>query len=269
MWLKSGKRVLSSMLHVCEQNVISYIPPEIYEQTRFGHRHKGKACLVVGAESRNPNRFRQEYLDLFKEAGVAPKKKLTKFLVTPNAKLQPGTPLFAGHFKAGQYVNVYGKTKYRGYMGACRRWGMKGGRATHGVTKNHHRAGSHVGPRGRILKGKKMGGIEGRERRLMAGLKILRVNYKYGVIYVQGPAVFGETNAFVQIYDTLIAKKQPKPENMPPFPTYFPNAENPLPEEVYDETIHRFEDPSIEFQEEVQVKRKLKVKAKAKAAGKR
>lgn len=114
-----------------------------------------------------------------------------------------------------------------------------------------------------------MGGHDGSERRLLPGLKILRVNYKYGVIYVQGPAVMGETNAFVQIYDTLISRKKPKLDDLPPFPTYFPDAENPLPEEVYDETVHRFEDPSIVFQEEVQVKRKLKVKAKAKAAGRR
>ncbi|XP_018495153.1 39S ribosomal protein L3, mitochondrial [Galendromus occidentalis] len=269
MWLKSGKRVLASMLHVCEQNVITYMDPETYARTRFGFRGKGHGCLIVGAESRDPTRFRQEYLDLFKESGVAPKKKLTKFLVTPNAALQPGTPLFAGHFKVGNYVNIYGKTIDRGFLGAKRRWGMKGGRATHGTTKNHNRMGAMGGPRGRILKGKKMGGHDGQERRLLVGVKILRINYKHGVIYVRGPSVMGEIGAFVQIYDALIPEKRPKEDNMPPFPTYFPAETDPLPEDVFDETVHPFDAPSIEFEQEVQVKRKLKVKARAKAAGKR
>lgn len=47
---------------------------------------------------------------MFSEVGIAPKKKLTKFLVTPNAKLAPGTPLYASHFQPGAYVDVAGTT---------------------------------------------------------------------------------------------------------------------------------------------------------------
>ena len=272
LWMNDGKKHLSTMLQVCEQNVIDYLPPDVMAQTRFGFKAKGHGCLIVGAESRDPNRFSQEYLNLFLKSGVAPKKKLARFLVTHNAALQPGTPLFAGHFRAGQFVNVYGKTIDRGWMGACRRWGMKGGNATHGTTKSHFRAGAMGGPRGRILKGKKMGGHEGCERCLRPGLQVLRINYQYGVIYVKGAAVPGATGSFVQIYDTMAEKKRAEvviPDNMPPFPTYFPEPEKPLPEEVWAPLVHHFNEPSIVFQEEAEVKRKLKVKARAKAAGKR
>ncbi len=47
-----------------------------------------------------------QYLDLFKNSGVPPKRKLTKFMVTPNAAVQPGTPLYATHFRVGDYVDV-------------------------------------------------------------------------------------------------------------------------------------------------------------------
>lgn len=39
-----------------------------------------------------------------------PKKLLARFQISPEAALQPGTPLFATHFKVGQYVDVRGKT---------------------------------------------------------------------------------------------------------------------------------------------------------------
>ena len=117
-----------------------------------------------------------------------------------------------------------------------------------------------------------MGGHEGSERRFQIGIQILRINYQHGVIYVKGPACPGNVGAFVCIYDCRTHKKRAEtvlPDNMPPFPTYFPDPSKPLPEDVYAKNVHPFDAPSIEFQEEEQVKRKLKVKAKAKAAGKR
>ena len=47
---------------------------------------------------------------MFEKCGVMPKKKLTKFLVTDNAVLQPGTPLHATHFRPGDYVDISGYT---------------------------------------------------------------------------------------------------------------------------------------------------------------
>lgn len=52
----------------------------------------------------------KEYFTLFSAVGVPPKKKLTKFLITPNAKLAPGTPLYASHFQPGAHVDIAGIT---------------------------------------------------------------------------------------------------------------------------------------------------------------
>ncbi|OQR72463.1 39S ribosomal protein L3 [Tropilaelaps mercedesae] len=269
MWTKDGKRLLTTLLQVCDQNVLDFIPSEQYAMTRFGYKGRGLGALIVGADIRQPFRFTQAYLNLFKKAGVPPMKKITRFLISDSAALQPGTPLFAGHFRPGDYVNIYGKTIDRGWMGAVKRWGMKGLRKTHGVTKSHNRAGAMGGPRDRILKGKKMGGHEGSERKLLPGLKIWRINHKYNVIWVHGPSVPGSTNSFVHIFDSTYGKKAPKADNPPRFPTYFPDPDNPLPEEEYDKDLHPFHEPSIVIEDEVQVQRKMKVKAKVKAAGKR
>lgn len=52
----------------------------------------------------------KEYFSLFSGTGIMPKKKMTKFLITPNAKLPPGTPLYASHFQPGNYVDIAGTT---------------------------------------------------------------------------------------------------------------------------------------------------------------
>lgn len=268
MWTTAGKRILTTLLQVLDNHVIRYVPSEEYAKTRFGHKAKGRGCLVVGASSADPMLFKAPYLKLFEEAGVMPKRKLTRFLITDDAAIQPGTPLSAGHFRPGDYVNVYGKTRGHGFQGVIKRWGMKGGPKSHGTTKAHRRLGAIGGPRGIILKGKRMPGHMGQERKLIAGLKIWRINTKYNVLFVHGPAVPGHTLSYVNIYDTKIEKKRHTPDNPPPFPTYYPDPEEPLPEEMCDKELHQFGAPSVTFVDE-QVVEKKKTKVKAKMKGRR
>ena len=47
---------------------------------------------------------------MFLEAGVMPTRKLTRFTISPEAALAPGTRLRATHFQVGDYVDVYAKT---------------------------------------------------------------------------------------------------------------------------------------------------------------
>ena len=54
--------------------------------------------------------FTKQYCQLFAESGLMPKKRLARFMITPNAALPPCTPILAAHFSVGQHVDVYGKT---------------------------------------------------------------------------------------------------------------------------------------------------------------
>lgn len=67
-----------------------------------------------------------------------------------------------------------------------------------------------------------------------------------------GQATAGETNSMVTIYDTFIRNKKWGVLNeVPPFPTYFPNPENEnLPEQLYVDDLHNFNEPTILFKEE-------------------
>lgn len=136
-------------------------------------------CLVVGAVSSDPQLYTKEYCGLFSESGVMPKKILTRFPVNPEAAIQPGTPLCAAHFSVGDKVDIRGVTIYRGFQGVMKRWDFKGGRASHGVTKNHRRPGC-IGSgqdKARVWPGKKMPGHMGGIRRSAKSLTVIFVSH--------------------------------------------------------------------------------------------
>ncbi|KDR10699.1 39S ribosomal protein L3, mitochondrial [Zootermopsis nevadensis] len=255
MWLKDGTRVLTTLLQVVDNHVIRYIPPEEFNPPRTSVRNpKSKrrlGCLLVGAESADPQNFTKEYCGLFKDSGVMPTKILGRFLISPEAVMQPGTPLYASHFKVGDYVDVRGKTIYRGFQGVVTRWGFKGGPASHGVTKTHRRPGNigSGGEKARVWPGQKMPGHMGNRYRILNGLQVLRVNTKYNVIWVKGQGIPGGTNSIVYIYDTFLPLRKPK--EAPHFPTYYPEDEEPLPDEIYSENLHPFTAPTIKYEENV------------------
>lgn len=102
-------------LQIVDNHVIKYIPPEEYVVYRKKYarrfRKEGKlGCLVVGAVNCDPQIFTRQYKGLFDASGVMPKKLLTKFPIHPCAAIQPGTPLYAAHFKVGDWLDVTGKT---------------------------------------------------------------------------------------------------------------------------------------------------------------
>ncbi|XP_018016687.1 39S ribosomal protein L3, mitochondrial [Hyalella azteca] len=114
MWKKDGTKLLTTMIHISDNHVIRYIPAsELIKNAHLHHVRLSKrprGALLVGSDSADPRLFTKEYFNMFEEAGVMPKKKLTKFLVTDNAILQPGTPLHATHFRPGDYIDIAGFT---------------------------------------------------------------------------------------------------------------------------------------------------------------
>lgn len=250
LWQKDGTRITTTVLQVLENHVIKYIPPGEFDPMSKKHlkKYSKKGCILVGSEQADPNRLTANYMGLFKDSGVMPTKRISRFVVDPNAALPAGTPLNVTHFKVGDVVDVRGKTIDRGWQGVIKRWGFKGGPATHGVTKSHRRGGTlSSGIKSRIWKGKKMPGQMGHKWRILRGLKIWRINTKTNTMWVSGRAIAGNPGDLVYIYDTVLPLRQPK--EPPHFPTFL-GDESQLPEDIYEETIHKFDDMTITFEPE-------------------
>lgn len=147
----------------------------------------------------------------FAKAKVEPTKVLTEFRVADDAVLEAGTELTAAHFVAGQYVDIEGTTKGKGFAGAMKRWNFRGLEATHGVSVSHRSHGS-TGQRqdpGRTFKGKKMAGHLGVEKVTTQNLEVISVDAEQGLISVRG-AVPGHANGIVKITDAVKRGRHPE-----------------------------------------------------------
>lgn len=263
LWLKNGKMILTTMLHVTDNHVVKFNSRTDYDKSHLGERvqkptflGKGRAkapnihgMLVVGSHGTDPQRYTKDYCGLFTDAGLMPKRHLARFPVTENAMIQPGTQLTASHFTVGQWVDVFGRTQERGFQGVMKRWGFAGMPDTHGTTKSHRRPGA-IGSgcdKARVFPGQKMPGNVGGLHRWSCGLRVWRINHEESVLYVSGHGVPGQTGDVVQICDTRIPGKRWEALGHGPakFPTAF-DIEN-LAEEEWQEDVHKFTDPSIQY----------------------
>ncbi len=149
----------------------------------------------------------------YAKAKVEPKRKLAEFRVSADALLDVGAELTAGHFIAGQHVDVAGTTIGKGFAGVMKRHNFGGLEASHGVSINHRSQGSTGNSQdpGRVFKGKKMAGQMGSKRRTGQNLQIVETDSENGLILVRG-AVPGAKGSFVLISD---AAKKSVPEDVP------------------------------------------------------
>jgi len=139
---------------------------------------------------------------LFAKAGVAPGRLLRDFRLAEGegGDLAAGGEICADLFTAGQFVDVRGVTIGKGFAGVMKRYGYRGGRATHGNSKAHRLAGAtgNAQDPGRIFKGKKMAGQMGGVRRVQQGLEVVRVDAARNLLLISG-AVPGPKGADVLV----------------------------------------------------------------------
>lgn len=175
----------------------------------------GYTAVQLGAGQAKVSRVSKAMRGVFAKAKVEPKQKLVEFRVSPENTLDIGAELSVEHFVPGQFVDIQGTTKGKGFAGAMKRWNFGGMRATHGVSITHRAHGS-TGQRqdpGKVFKGKKMAGHLGHETVTTLNLKVVAVYPQDGLILIEG-AVPGNATEFVTIRDA-VKKALPAEAPMP------------------------------------------------------
>jgi large subunit ribosomal protein L3 len=119
------------------------VEPNHVTQVKTDHTD-GYSALQVTVGSRRPNRVTSPLKGHFAKAGAAPGRGLWEFRVDAEtaSQYEAGVAIPLELFEAGQKVDVSGTSIGRGFSGVMRRHGFKGGRATHGNSKAHRKAGS-------------------------------------------------------------------------------------------------------------------------------
>jgi large subunit ribosomal protein L3 len=170
----------------------------------------GYTAVQLGVGKAKVKNVTQPNRGHYAKAKVEPKRKLVEFRVPKDALLEVGAELSAAHFVAGQFVDVIGTTKGRGFSGVMRRHNFGGLRASHGVSVSHRSHGS-TGQRqdpGKVFKNKKMAGHYGVERVTTQNLRVVAADGERGLIMIEG-AVPGADGGYVLVKDA-VKRKAPK-----------------------------------------------------------
>jgi large subunit ribosomal protein L3 len=122
--------------------------------------------------------------------------------------VKPGDSIGADVFEVGDFVDVIGKTKGRGFQGVVKRWNFAGGGGSHGSGGWKRRPGS-IGAGstpGHVTKGKHMPGHMGQASRTVQNLEIIQVQADDNLLLVKG-AIPGANGDYIVIRES---KKKPK-----------------------------------------------------------
>lgn len=168
----------------------------------------GYDAVQLGTKEDKEKHISKPQLGFFKKVNAKLFRILKEFRVDNPSTYNVGDTFDASHFEAGQFVDISGVTKGKGFAGGMKRYGFGGLRATHGVSITHRCHGS-TGNRtlpGRVFKGKRMAGHMGHTKVTMLNLKVHSVDKEKGVIFIHG-AVPGSKQGVVYVRDAVKKSK--------------------------------------------------------------
>jgi large subunit ribosomal protein L3 len=116
-----------------------------------------------------------------------------------SGKYESGQEITAEIFQVGDFVDVVGTSKGKGFAGVVKRHGFGGCRATHGSM--HHRAPGSIGASAdpaRVFKGTRMGGQMGNVRKTIQNIQVWQVRSDRNLLLLKG-SVPGSENGFILI----------------------------------------------------------------------
>lgn len=148
----------------------------------------GYNAVQVGFEEKKEKHVTKPLIGHFKKSGEGLYAHLREFGVKNPEDFTLGQEITLEMFEIGEMIQVSGKTKGRGFSGTIKRYGFGRGRETHGC-RNHRKPGS-IGCSAwpaRVMKGKKMPGQLGHDRKTVRNLRIVDIRPEDNILLIKGP----------------------------------------------------------------------------------
>ncbi len=157
----------------------------------------GYEAVQVGYQPKSAQRVNKPEMGHFKKAGKGAFTAVREFKAAGECAV--GDEITCEMFKPGDFIDVAGISKGRGFQGVIKRWGFSGGRASHGsmFKRRTGSIGMSAWP-SHVIKGKKMPGQLGNVRVTTQNLIVVDVRPQQNLILVRG-AVPGAKNGLVEI----------------------------------------------------------------------
>jgi len=197
-----GKKIGMTRIFDKEGNVIPVTVVEAGPCTileLIGEDGATKLKVALGFEKIKESRARKPQLGLFKKVKVDPVRHIREFESSDNKDYKVGQELKADVFKPGDYVDVLGVSKGKGFQGGMKRWHWSGGPGGHGSM--HHRRVGSIGASAdpsRVYKGTHMPGHLGAKKTSVQGLRVMDVDVDNNILLIKG-AVPGHKSASLTI----------------------------------------------------------------------
>ena len=167
----------------------------------------GYNAVQLAYGTRKEKNIPKAALGQFKKANVPPARWVHEIRVNDVNGLEAGQTVAVDvAFKPGDYVDVQGTSKGKGFAGVMKRHNFLGMPGSHGASDKERSPGSLASRRalGRVLPGQRMAGHMGHETVSMLKMEVVQV--KDGLIYING-SVPGPRGGFVTVSETVKSKK--------------------------------------------------------------
>lgn len=169
----------------------------------------GYDAVQLGYGQTDEKHSAKPYLESFKKKNLEPAKWLKEFRVSDPKKFQAGQKVAVDIFSAGDYVDISGTSKGKGFAGVKKRLNFGGLPTSHGASDKVNSRGSSGGGSGqpqRVLKGTGMAGRMGGEWVTAQKIEVVKVDKENQLLLVKG-AVPGNPGSLVVVQETVKSRK--------------------------------------------------------------
>ena len=164
-------------------------------------------AIQLGFENKKESRTNKPDLGNFKKVNTIPKRFVKEVYFGSTEGCKAGGEIGVDIFREGEFVDITGVSKGKGFQGGMKRWNWTAGKEGHGSM--HHRRVGSIGASSfpsRVHKGKTMPGHMGAERVTAQHLEIVRVEKDHNLLVVKG-TIPGHNNSYLTVRS---AKKKQK-----------------------------------------------------------
>jgi len=162
----------------------------------------GYEAIQVGYSDKKERNATKPELGHAKKAGATPKRYVREIRGVNMQDYEVGQEIKADLFTEGEYVDVTGTSKGKGFQGSIKRHNQSIGPMSHG--SRYHRGPGSMGSiqANRVPKGKKLPGHMGHETVTLQNLQIVKVDADRNVILVKG-SIPGPNNSYVNVHSSI------------------------------------------------------------------